>query len=599
MELPIPVSDDETVVFRPLSVIRRHSHSEDHSKSTEPHFTIIDDTEDENDSSSVSALESESSESDLSYSESDFHSLVAEEGAGHVEDSLVPVPVVDMESTSTSLPAEPFPSTMAAQPEAPTLACSHTSMSTLETKLDILIADFASLSSLALSGESQKRIQELERIVDANSRFLATERAWAAKLERDLDEAHRTSEKMREEKEQLDMRVVDMKMQISERDARLARVNEERREFEEVRRHAARLEREKRELELKVEGIGRRRSTSSPLVDQKRELEARVLEGKQLRQELEASAAKVARLTEELASKERDSQELKTKLDEAGSRNSQLAEERDALRLELDEKTVSLARLDRELSARKASAAKLSTDLDRVRGDATEQNRQLESFTAVMAQLSADLEAKTRAVELAEQRANSLANQLTRYDALDVEYRKAQLSWGKERQELSRSSERLKRREKELDSLVANRTSQVLKLQEDLAALRASSAKEKDTIEVTLRKTREEKDALQRSQAQDSTELARQLETERARSHTAQREIDELKDEVVVWKMSNGEVRAAEEKLRSRIHELEHSLAASEARVRSLESRLASTDTKTESSSTRTYHKRYSIGSWF
>lgn len=549
-------NDDATV-----TPTRAIFYPEEQSKTTaESRFTIIDDTEEDEETQPSSGFNSEEEselESDLSESDSDFHSLAAEE-TGHVvpaepvsdtSPSLLPTAMSHaINSDSVSNPSE--------ETVAPTVAHITTiptlSLTSIETKLDILIADFASLSSLALTDtQAQKRIKELERVVDAHSRILATERAWAAKLETDLEETLGVSNRLKEENEMLELRVRELKA--------AAKVDE-RREAEETRRMVQRLEREKRELVVKVEELeGRTR-----LTDDKRELEL-----VEVRKELDASLLEVSQLTEALAAKERDSLDLENKLSQVERHRSQLDQERTALRLELGEQNL--------------AASKLSADLEKTRSDVNQQKRDLESLAVAMAQLSSDLEAKTRAVELAEKR---LQERDARYNSLDIEYKKERFAWAKERQEYNKSLECLKRREKELDSLVANK----IALQADLA----EALKEKEALGQLHTKMKEEKETLRRSLGEDNVKLTRQLDSERVsrreaerRLHTTAQEIDELKREVLGWRTSYDDVKAVAEE---RIRTLEQSLKASETKASELESQKVECRPRTK--------KRYSVGDW-
>ncbi|ESK87418.1 hypothetical protein Moror_11638 [Moniliophthora roreri MCA 2997] len=551
-------NDDATV-----TPTRAIFYPEEQSKTTaESRFTIIDDTEEDEETQPSSGFNSEEEselESDLSESDSDFHSLAAEE-VGHVvpaepvsDTSPFPSPSLLPTAMSHAINSVSNPSE---ETVAPTVAHITTiptlSLTSIETKLDILIADFASLSSLALTDtQAQKRIKELERVVDAHSRILATERAWAAKLETDLEEALGVSNRLKEENEMLELRVRELKA--------AAKVDE-RREAEETRRMVQRLEREKRELVVKVEELeGRTR-----LTDDRRELEL-----VEVRKELDASLLEVSQLTEALAAKERDSLDLENKLSQVERHRSQLDQERTALRLELGEQNL--------------AASKLSADLEKTRSDVNQQKRDLESLAVAMAQLSSDLEAKTRAVELAEKR---LQERDARYNSLDIEYKKERFAWAKERQEYNKSLECLKRREKELDSLVANK----IALQADLA----EALKEKEALGQLHTKMKEEKETLRRSLGEDNVKLTRQLDSERVsrreaerRLHTTAQEIDELKREVLGWRTSYDDVKAVAEE---RIRTLEQSLKASETKASELESQKVECRPRTK--------KRYSVGDW-
>ncbi|EEB86706.1 hypothetical protein MPER_16239 [Moniliophthora perniciosa FA553] len=167
-----------------------------------------------------------------------------------------------------------------------------------------------------------------------------------------------------------------------------------------------------------------------------------------------------------------------------------------------------------------------------------------------------------------------------------MEYKKERFAWVKERQEYNKFLERLKRREKELDSLVASKIA--------LQAYLSEVSKEKEALGHQYTKMREEKEMLQRSLREDNVKLTRQLDSERALRreaerplHTAAQEIDELKQEALGWRTSYDDVNALTE---DRIRTLEQSLKASETKVSELEGQKVECPPRTK--------KRYSVRDW-
>ncbi|EEB99291.1 hypothetical protein MPER_01058 [Moniliophthora perniciosa FA553] len=153
MDPRIALFDDVTI-----TPTRALFYPEEQSKTaSESRFTIIDDTEEDEEAQASSGFNSEEEselESDLSESESDFYSLAAEE-PGHVvqvepvsgtSPSLSPSPSTTDMSLAIDSIANPFNETL-----APTITHVTTipalSLTSIETKLDLLIADLLRSSS--------------------------------------------------------------------------------------------------------------------------------------------------------------------------------------------------------------------------------------------------------------------------------------------------------------------------------------------------------------------------------------------------------------------------------------------------------------------